>query len=314
MPKHLPFLPVTIAIIAGWTEYAWSNPVSDELIEQALTLREQGDDSGALPLLEQAYDIAPSPRGAAQLALVHQALGNWVSAERYVHEALAAAGDPWVARTRATLMTALETIEGRLGSLQVVGNPVGAEIRFGGEVIGLLPMDRPMRVVAQRGVLTVSAAGFHPVQIEITVGPRSKWQERISLEPLLVAQDRSHISLPEPRNTRIALGVAFGAVNALPYHYTLPETPGDFGNRYDAFASLFRIDLELAIPLGSSWDLVTQLRLGIITFENGVVVPEFALGARARPVPRLSSWYTSIGALVGAYIPIGVFKLRTDGE
>ncbi len=52
------------------------------LSDRGSAVREAGRDADALVLLERAYGREPSPRAAAQVGLVRQALGNWVEAER----------------------------------------------------------------------------------------------------------------------------------------------------------------------------------------------------------------------------------------
>jgi len=57
-----------------------AGPVTDparaeQLIEQANKLRSEGQDQKAVPLLKQAYDLAPSPRAAGQLGLGELAVG-----------------------------------------------------------------------------------------------------------------------------------------------------------------------------------------------------------------------------------------------
>jgi hypothetical protein len=70
----------------------------DAIIHHALELRRSGDDRAALKELERAYEIAHSPRAAAQLGFAEQALGLWPEAEGHV-EALRADDDPGFART-----------------------------------------------------------------------------------------------------------------------------------------------------------------------------------------------------------------------
>ncbi len=69
-----------------------------DLLRRAYELRLSGHDEAALPLLQQAYAINPSPGIAAQLGLGEQSVGLWDDAGRHLHDALAVPNDPWVAR------------------------------------------------------------------------------------------------------------------------------------------------------------------------------------------------------------------------
>ena len=97
--------------------YAQTDETPDAMIERALTMRDNGNDVGAHELIVRAYALSATPRNAAQLGLVEQALGMFVPAEQHLSQALAVAGDPWIQRRRAPLEQSLELTRQRLGSL-----------------------------------------------------------------------------------------------------------------------------------------------------------------------------------------------------
>jgi tetratricopeptide (TPR) repeat protein len=94
---------------------AWA-AVGDEdaLIRHGLELRRAGDDEAARAELQQAYDQEPSPRAAAQLGFVEQALGQWAKADEHVGEALKTPADPWIRRNRAIIEDAHDRIQAHL--------------------------------------------------------------------------------------------------------------------------------------------------------------------------------------------------------
>jgi tetratricopeptide (TPR) repeat protein len=165
-------------------------PVSeaDALIMQGLQLREQGKDSEALRLFERAHQLAPTPRALAQRALAEQALGHWAQAETHLREALAAAGDPWIAQHRQALESSLAVIAGHLGYLQINGGTAGAELRVDGQLVGRLPLSGPLRVVVGRSLLEVTLDGHYPVRREITIKAGALSTETIELVPLPIPQ------------------------------------------------------------------------------------------------------------------------------
>lgn len=126
---------------------AAATATDEEDIRQGVALRREGRDVDAVPFFQRAYERGRSARAAAQLGLCEQALGRWVLAERHVREALANVSDPWVARTRATLESAVAVAEQHLGTIELLGGADGAEIFLDGERMGTLPTARSLRWV-----------------------------------------------------------------------------------------------------------------------------------------------------------------------
>lgn len=137
-----------------------------ELIDEGLTLREQGRDAEALALFQRAYELEPSGQARAQLGLAHQALAQWVDAYEHVTAALAM-GDPWVARHRATLERSRDTIVPHLARLTVRG-PAGAEVSVDGVSRGVLPLD-PIALAPGDVTLVVRAQGEPPFERRLTL-------------------------------------------------------------------------------------------------------------------------------------------------
>lgn len=184
-------MPISIRILARLTALALllmplvaTAQSADELIDRGLSLREAGQDAAALPLLRDAFKLSPTPRAAAQLAMVEQALGRWVDAERHLLQALRSKGDRWIRKNRKPLEGALETIQANVGGLVVRGSPAGAVIYFGGTRIGTLPMAEPARVVAQRATLRVKASGHRSISREVDVKAGGLRAESVALAPL----------------------------------------------------------------------------------------------------------------------------------
>jgi hypothetical protein len=86
----------------------------DAQIRRGLELRRAGHDEAAQLELQQTYDQDPSPRAAAQLGFVEQALGQWARAKEHVDEALQTPDDPWIRRNRPIIEGARDTIAAHL--------------------------------------------------------------------------------------------------------------------------------------------------------------------------------------------------------
>ena len=180
--RILAIVGLALALPAAFTAAGMAATPAD-LVDDGVALRAEGRDADALERFLAAYAQDPAPRTAAQVGLAQQALGRWVEAERFLAEALKDRRDAWIRKHRRTLDTALDRIREQLGDLRVEGTPVGAQVRFGGRLVGTLPMTEPARVVAQRALLEVSAAGYADVAREVTVAPKGRSFERVALTP-----------------------------------------------------------------------------------------------------------------------------------
>lgn len=171
---------VVVTVIAASTRASAQDAESDALIDQGVTLREQGRDAEARDLFERAYQRSRSARALAQLGLAEQALGEWVKAYTHVTAALAAGG-AWIDERREPLEESLERITDHIGQLEVVGGVPGAEVRVNGELAGTLPLPESIPVLAGTVVLEVTAPGYVPTRRTIEVRARGRAREQVPL-------------------------------------------------------------------------------------------------------------------------------------
>jgi hypothetical protein len=154
------------------------------LLEQGNELRRAGRDEEALKLFERAQAQRPSPQARAQVALAEQATGRWVAAERDLTQALASADDPWIAKNRVELTSALTHIRAHVGQLMVLGSPAGATVLLNGAPVGTLPLASPLTVDVGEAVAGVTADGYTPLSRKVTIEPGRLAREVIDLPPL----------------------------------------------------------------------------------------------------------------------------------
>ncbi|MBK8692849.1 MAG: PEGA domain-containing protein [Deltaproteobacteria bacterium] len=180
--------PLCIALTAAALARSPSVHAQDHepLLRQGVELRRRGDDAAALQAFSAAYAARPEARTAAQLGAVHQALGHWRDAERFLREALAAVGDPWITRNRVALEASSAEVSRHLGTLDLQGEPPGAEVLIDGHPMGRLPLAGPLRVVA--GVLTVT----------LRAEGHSSAVHRVVVEPGTFARETFDPLSPEP--------------------------------------------------------------------------------------------------------------------
>ena len=144
------FIPVVLVVAMVWSSTAQAvedtEPAKvEDLIRRGIELRRSDHDNRALPLFQEAYERAPSPRTAAQLGLVEMALGYKLEAERHLAEAVGSRRDLWVNKNRAVLEGSLTTVRAAIGEVGIQG-PTGADVTVSGKTVGRLPLSAPLRL------------------------------------------------------------------------------------------------------------------------------------------------------------------------
>ncbi len=142
----------------------------EALIRDGIELRRHGEDAKAHGYFQRAYDVGHTPRAAAQLGLVNQALGFNLEAERYLTEALQTQ-DPWVLSHRNTLEKSRQTVRARLGRIEVRGLPGDATAAWAGQAAQPVPTNNVLWVVPGKVTLTFAAPNHTSVTKETSVGP-----------------------------------------------------------------------------------------------------------------------------------------------
>jgi hypothetical protein len=161
------------------------SPEVEKLITEAIALREQGKDLEGLEDLKKASELDPrSVRVQVHLSNVYQALGQWLAADQYLRMALAQPDHPYVQRHRQELDDARSVIEDNIGSLDVEGEPAGAEVKLNGRSIGTLPLAAPVPVTVGSYTLEVKMDGHYPVRRPIAIAGHGFVRESVQLERL----------------------------------------------------------------------------------------------------------------------------------
>jgi hypothetical protein len=163
-------VPVGIAlfVVAAPVQAAPSND-EETLIRHGIELRKAQDDLAARAEFQKAYDLAHSPRAAAQLGLAEFALGRWDDAEAHVGDALRAVRDPWIEKYRAALERSLASIKVHVAHLEVTGEPTGAEVYVNGRLAGQLPLGAPVAVSEGQVDVELRARGFTRLNRTVTL-------------------------------------------------------------------------------------------------------------------------------------------------
>jgi hypothetical protein len=160
----------------------------EDLITRGIALRRAGDDAHALALFQRADELQPrSTRIRVHLAAACQALGRWEEADRYLALALEDPADPYVQKHQAILAAARHTIDGHMASVELTGDPPGAQLWLNGRALGTLPLTQLLRVEAGIYTLEARLRGHYPVTRSLALPGGVLTREQISLAPVTSA-------------------------------------------------------------------------------------------------------------------------------
>jgi hypothetical protein len=186
---------------------ARANSEEDALVRRAIELRKQGNDRAALDELQRAYLIAHSPRAAAQLGFVEQALGLWPLAEEHVSEALAGGSDPWIRKNRATLEEARATIRAHVGRVHIEGGELGAQVTVNGQSVGSIPLRGAVPVSAGPVDIEVRAAGHLPALKTVNVAAGEYARVPFTLQPVAPPRPQTRPVAAQPPRAALSTPV-----------------------------------------------------------------------------------------------------------
>ena len=168
---------------------------ADEFIARGVALRREGRDAEALPLFEAAYVQARTPRAAAQLGFVEQALGRWVNAESHLFEAITANTDPWIRRNADLIEESLTLVHKHVGLLQVDVSVARAEIFVDGRSVGRAPLSAAIGVATGDRRVEVRADGYRPLSTTAAVSAGETAKVIARLQPVSLGQDPADLAL-----------------------------------------------------------------------------------------------------------------------
>jgi len=185
----------------------------EALIREGVELRRQGKDARAEGYFRRAYQLASTPRTAAQLGLVELAIGEFLEAETRLTEALSTR-DAWVAEHRKTLEDSRAIARKKLFRVELTAAPAGVTYAVDGAepralgpdgLLWLMP-DAPttLRIAAPGRAPVVlhlegragesrSVALDLPTQVSPTAGPAAKTPPVAAEPPVAIA-----VGPPEP--------------------------------------------------------------------------------------------------------------------
>ena len=153
------------------------------LIRDGVALRKQGEDAKAHGYFQRAYDIARTPRTAAQLGLCDLAVGRWLEAEVHLTESLDSS-DPWVSNQRTALEQGRSRARAKLGKVIVTGVGPGATVTATGRPPTKLPDDGQVWVSPGSVHLKLEAPGYRSVDQDVVVAEGKRAIVEVQMPPV----------------------------------------------------------------------------------------------------------------------------------
>ncbi len=169
----------------------------EALISQGVALRKAGKDARAEGYFRRAYQLAATPRTAAQLGLVELALDDYLNAESHLSEALAA-NDAWIVQNAKTLEESRDSARKHLLRVELVNAPRDATLTFGDGKQRRLPPSGTFWAAPDRpAALRVEAPGYREMNVLVS-GAAGQIQRVVVEMPPLVAPTEAPPSPPPP--------------------------------------------------------------------------------------------------------------------
>lgn len=287
---------VVVIVAASSSATAHADPSeSEDYVQRGIELRRMGQNREALSAFEQAYRLEPTIRAGAQIALAHQALGEWVEAERGLERALTSGDDPWIARYHEDLERALSIVRAHLGWLVVEVNVAHAELVVDDTSHHELPSSEPVRVTAGSISMEVRAPGFVPIRRAVDVDPGAQVHVAVDLESM---PPSSPLDAPRPLESH--------AVAASP-----EVVQGEERSRARAY-----VPLVAAVVLAGAGVVSWRVRENEVAIYNddsrcltGTMTREQQCGSRAQAANVLLGVEIGAFATAGASAALGVWQL-----
>jgi PEGA domain-containing protein len=149
--------------------------------DRGLKLFDEGAYDGARVEFQKAYEIQPSYKILYNLGLVHKQLFDYVSAltsfEKYLSEGGLNVEEP----RRVEVTREIQTLQNRIGSLNVTTDVEGAEISVDDVPVGRTPLSAPIRVNPGNRRITAVKTGRLPANRVVQVAGSSTVNVKLEL-------------------------------------------------------------------------------------------------------------------------------------
>jgi hypothetical protein len=169
----------------------------EALIRIGNELRRKGDQERAVGYFRRAYELAHTPRSAAQLGLSELALDRFGAAETHLSEALRS-DDPWVVEHAKAIQASRTTARQHLLGVELVGAPRDATIVLGDGTLVPLPADGTLWLTPGPEALKVQAIGHKDAAVQVTGAAGEHHKIQLAMPALVDLAAPAPPKTPEP--------------------------------------------------------------------------------------------------------------------
>lgn len=155
----------------------------EALIRIGNDLRRKGDDRRAEGYFKRAYELAHTPRSAAQLGLVELSLFHYVEAETMLSTALASS-DSWVADHRSALEASRAKGRAHLTGVELVGAPRDATVVFADGTVTKVPPDGVVWLAPGKLAFEVQAIGRVSAKVALQGSEGQQRKVEVAMPPV----------------------------------------------------------------------------------------------------------------------------------
>jgi hypothetical protein len=221
------FVLVLALIISAASARVWAADDPETLIHEGIELRKAGQDALAEGYIRRAYQLAATPRTAAQLGLVELAVGDYLNAELHLSEALTSR-DAWILSYSNVLENSRAMARRNLLRVEVIGAPAGATFAVDDAQSRPLPTGGAFWIAPDSlAAVTISAPGRNPTAFHIR-GAAGQVRQLVLETPAVPAA--ASVTLSSPRRglrvaaiASIAVGVAAVVAGGIFYERGVSE-------------------------------------------------------------------------------------------
>jgi tetratricopeptide (TPR) repeat protein len=198
---------------------------------------EDGDYRAALLEFERAYAIQAAYQLLYNLGQVSAELKDYANAERYFRGYLKEGGSSIASERRSEVLSELSRLRSRVGSLRIVTNQAGAEIRVDDHLID--KTSGPVRVSAGRREVAAEKQGYAPIRRVVDVLGGEEISVSLDFTPMSVRADKEDSNVVPwiTGISSVALLIGSGAVG-----YSAYTDSSEYKRELDRVTSQDRLD------------------------------------------------------------------------
>ena len=155
----------------------------EALKDRARSLLEKQHYEPALEVLEQAFEVSPTPLLMFNIAMCEKALSRHLDAMRsfrrfFELQRATGEGNP---KLETMASDALDDLAPLVSTLDILDAPAGAEVTVDGNLVGTYPLAEPLYVVPGRHTVTVSSAKGESMTLDVIAAGGAKVPVRADL-------------------------------------------------------------------------------------------------------------------------------------